>query len=285
MENKALVYQNELIALEELLRLRRYSWNTIKTYRSCFAEYLYFYNGYDPKKLQYKHIKHFILETIKKKNIARSTQNQYINAIKFYYEQILGWDKQAIKWDRPRVAKKLPSVFTEREVELLIGAVDNIKHKCILMTIYSGGLRLSEVINLRVTDIMSKENCIFVRDSKGNKDRYTILSDKLLLLLRKYYKEYRPEFWLFEGATGGQYSKRSVQAILNKALQKSRIPKNGTVHTLRHSFATHLLERGINLRYIQTLLGHNSVKTTEIYTHISNQNLRLINSPLDFLNF
>lgn len=184
---------------------------------------------------------------------------------------------------RPRAQKRLPSIFTEQEVTQIIQAVSNLKHKCILMTIYSAGLRLGEVINLRISDIQSKENCIFIRNAKGNKDRYTILSPKLLLLLRQYYIEYRPEFWLFEGASGGQYSKSSVQSIFKKALKKSKITKNGTIHTLRHSFATHLLERGLNLRYIQQLLGHESIKTTEIYTHISKKSLINISSPLDFL--
>jgi len=276
-------HQHLLYNYEELLRLRRYSFNTIKTYCSCFKSFLWYHNQCIIEELDSKSIRKYLLHLIKKKNIAHSTQNQVINAIKFYYEQVLGRPREEYRWERPRRQKKLPAVFSEREIECLLASISNLKHKCILFTIYSAGLRLSEVINLRITDILSKENCIFVRDAKGNKDRYTLLSNKLLLLLRKYYKAYKPDFWLFEGLNGGQYSKRSVQAIMKKALKRSKILKNGTVHTLRHSFATHLLERGVNLRYIQALLGHNSIKTTEIYTHISHQDLSRISSPLDFL--
>lgn len=278
-----MVHKDILYQYEQKLLLGRYSWSTIKSYKTCFKEFLLFYKKESVSTLQKVHIEAFLLHLIQTKKIAHSTQNQYINAIKFYYEKVLGNTRVVYQSMRPRAQKKLPSVFTEQEVTQIIQTVSNLKHKCILMTIYSAGLRLGEVINLRITDIQSKENCIFVRNAKGNKDRYTILSPKLLLLLRQYYKEYRPELWLFEGASGGQYSKSSVQSIFKKALKKSRIQKNGTIHTLRHSFATHLLERGLNLRYIQQLLGHESIKTTEIYTHISKKNLMNISSPLDFL--
>lgn len=284
MENSFNI-KNTLTAYEEKLMVKRYSYNTIKTYKSCFKEFMFFYKTKTLSTINSYDIQQFMLHLIRKKNIARSTQNQYINAIKFYFEKVLERPKESYQWNRPRSEKKLPHVFTEEEVMRILSSIKNLKHKCIILAIYSAGLRLSEVLNLRISDIHSKENCILIRDAKGNKDRYTLLSEKLLISLRDYYIAYRPSFWLFEGANGAAYSKSSVQAIFKRALIAAKINKNGTIHTLRHSFATHLLERGVNLRYIQSLLGHNSIKTTEIYTHISKQNLKKIASPLDFLIF
>ncbi len=182
---------------------------------------------------------------------------------------------------RPRKAKKLPVVLSENEVKLLLQQVKNIKHKSILFTIYSAGLRRSEVLHLKLIDIDSERNCIIVKGAKGNKDRNTLLSKKLLLLLREYYKVYKPKEYLFEGATGRRYSITSIRKIYGNALVKSGIKKKAHLHTLRHSFATHLLERGTDIRYIQALLGHSSSKTTEIYTHITTKGFDTIESPLD----
>jgi site-specific recombinase XerD len=157
----------------------------------------------------------------------------------------------------------------------------NLKHRCILITIYSGGLRRSELINLRPEDIDSERKLIKIRDSKGKKDRYTILSDKLLFLLREYHNRYRPVNWLFEGQSGNRYSASSIENIFRAAVKKAGIGKYVTPHSLRHSFATHLLEQGINLRYIQEILGHNSSKTTEIYTHVAMHELGNIKNPMD----
>lgn len=282
-DNSTVLHYSEVTKLEEVLLLKRYSPNTIKTYKYCFRDFIHYYNQLPPQTINAAQIKAFMLYLVKVKSIASSTQNQYINAIKFYYEQVLLREPQNYYWERPKLRKKLPYVFTEAEIKALLISVKNIKHRCILLTIYSAGLRIGEVVNLKIADIMTSQSCIYVRDAKGKKDRYTLLSNTLLLSLREYYKEYRPQYWLFEGATGGQYSKTSIQKIFKRALKASKISKAATVHTLRHSFATHLLERGVNLRYIQTLLGHSSSKTTEIYTHISNKDLSKISSPLDFL--
>lgn len=282
-ENNSVTYYSEVTKLEEILTLRRYSINTIKTYKYCFRDFIHHYNRLSPKTINTAQIKAFMLYLVNVKGIASSTQNQYINAIKFYYEQVLQREPQNYYWERPKLRKKLPHVFTEEEIQLLLVSVQNIKHRCILLTIYSAGLRISELVHLKISDIMTSQACIHIQDAKGKKDRYTLLSNQLLLSLRKYYKEYQPDYWLFEGASGGQYSKTSIQKIFKRALKASGILKPATVHTLRHSFATHLLERGVNLRYIQTLLGHSSSKTTEIYTHISNKDLSKISSPLDFL--
>jgi len=170
------------------------------------------------------------------------------------------------------------------EVALIFRAVMNIKHRCILFLIYSGGLRLGEVINLHVKDIDSDRMMMKVRQGKGRKDRYTLLSDKALELLRAYFREYKPKVWLFEGENGSRYSSRSVQEIFYKAVTKSGVRKHASVHTLRHSFATHLLESGTDIRYIQELLGHSNMKTTLIYSHITRRGLEGIRSPLDSLN-
>ena len=172
-------------------------------------------------------------------------------------------------------------MLSKLEVKQIINCTNNLKHKTILSTIYSAGLRLSETINLKIADIDSERKLIYVRGGKGKKDRTTILSKELLPMLREYYKGYKPKVWLFEGLENGRYSKRSVQNIFKKSLQKSKISKIATVHSLRHSFATHLLEQGDDLRYIQKILGHRSSKTTEIYTHVTSVGLNKIKSPLD----
>jgi len=161
--------------------------------------------------------------------------------------------------------------------------MDNLKHKCIISLAYSAGLRLGEVINLKLLDIDSKRNYIIVRQGKGKKDRYSLLSARVLELLRIYFKAYQPKEFLFEGQFGGPYSATSIHNILKAAVEKAGIKKRVTVHTLRHSFATHLLERGTDIRYIQELLGHQSSRTTEIYTHMTQKGLGKIKSPLDNL--
>ncbi len=186
--------------------------------------------------------------------------------------------------DRPRSEKKLPTVLSEQEVGNLLNATENLKHKTILMLCYSAGLRLSELINMKIKDIDSSRMQVRIKQAKGKKDRYSLLSVKLLQVLREYFKKYKPKEWLFEGATGGLYSARSIQLIMHDATLKAGITKKVSVHTLRHSFATHLLENGTDLRYIQSLLGHESSKTTEVYTHITTKGFDQIKSPLDKLN-
>jgi len=165
----------------------------------------------------------------------------------------------------------------------LLRATENLKHRCILMIVYSGGLRLGEVVQLRICDVHSDRMQLFIKGGKGNKDRYTVLSSLLLEELRQYIRVYQPRHWLFEGQEGGHYSKRSVQQVFRQAVERSGVNSFATLHWLRHSFATHLLERGTDLRYIQHLLGHHSSKTTERYTHITRQQEAKLVSPLDFL--
>ena len=174
-------------------------------------------------------------------------------------------------------------MISQKDISSIFEKIENLKHKSILYTIYSGGLRISELVNLKISDIDSERNLITIRDAKGKKDRVTLLSKNLLILLRKYYLEYKPKEYLFESPDSGKYSVRSVDKILKRAVSQTNIRKKVTVHTLRHSFATHLLEQGTDLRYIQSLLGHNSSKTTEIYTHVTKRGLENIVSPLDNL--
>lgn len=221
---------------------------------------------------------------IGKKDLSASTQNVMISALKYLYEEVLERPQAVINLRRPKKRRRLPLALSENEVERLLATIDNLKHWCLIMTIYSGGLRLSEALNLKLIDINSAENYIFIRSGKGDKDRTTLLSQRLLLALRKYYKMYKPHIWLFEGKPGHQYSSRSVQNIMKRAIEKAGIKKDATVHSLRHSFATHLLKHGTNIRHIQKLMGHESLRTTQVYLHVSPQELQKVCSPLDQLN-
>ncbi len=206
-----------------------------------------------------------------------------INSIKFYYERVFGGKRKIYLIERPRKENILPEVLSEEEVAAILKTITNIKHKALIMTIYSGGLRISELINLKVKDIDSDRMQIRIQQSKGKKDRYTLLGTKTLLILRQYFAEYHPKVWLFEGENGGQYTDSSIYQIFKKSLIKANITKKVSIHSLRHSFATHLLENGTDLRYIQSLLGHSSSKTTEIYTHITTKGFDQIKNPLDKL--
>ncbi|WP_425391888.1 site-specific tyrosine recombinase/integron integrase [Ekhidna sp.] len=281
IDKTADAYKAALGMLETKMKMMRYSDSTYRTYRYMFREFLkYTY----PKKL------HQITETdillfqrklVVEKKCSRSYQNQSINAIKFYLEQVLGWDRQVYALQRPKAKQTLPLVLSVKEVQRLFACTPNLKHKTILMTIYSAGLRVSEALNLRVEDIDSDRMQIRVSGGKGDKDRNTILSRRLLVVLRQYYLEYAPKYYLFESYDGSRYSSSSIRKFLKRSVKRAGIDKPVKVHTLRHSFATHLLENGTNLRYIQDLLGHTSAKTTEIYTHVNSKNLSDVVSPLD----
>jgi integrase/recombinase XerD len=267
----------------EKLKELRYSINTQNVYTDLFEEFINFYQHKAAQEISEEEIVAFLRYLVNERKISTSYQNQSINAIKFYYERVLGGKRKIYLIERPRKENFLPEVLSEEEIASILKAIPNLKHKAIIMVIYSGGLRISELINLKVKDIDSDRMQIRISQSKGKKDRYTLLSNKTLLILRKYFTEYKPKEWLFEGVNGGQYADRSIQNILKKAVQNVGIKKRITVHTLRHSFATHLLENGTDLRYIQNLLGHSSSKTTEIYTHITNKGFDQIINPLDKL--
>jgi site-specific recombinase XerD len=267
----------------ELLETKRYSINTAKTYISFFGDFMRYFKGRPLTEINETDIKDYMLSIVRR-GLSLSRQNQAINAIKFYYEQVLDMPQRFYSIDRPRKEQKLPSVLSAEQVQRILASTTNLKHKAILVTIYSGGLRLSELLDLKITDIESDRHRLLIKAGKGKKDRYTLLSDTTLTLLRKYYLAYRPKEYLFEGRDGGRYSAKSVQNIVKHSLEAAKVMKPASAHTLRHSFATHLLENGTDLRYIQALLGHSSSKTTEIYTHVSTKGIQDVVSPIERLN-
>ncbi|MBB6464066.1 site-specific tyrosine recombinase/integron integrase [Flammeovirga kamogawensis] len=270
-----------LLKMIDHLERRRYAYNTADSYLCVFSQFLYHFIDTPILELDRTHIEKYLLHVVRDKKKSTSYQNQALNAIKFYFEKIVGMDTQYFHVERPRKQDTLPKVLSKPEVISIINACKNIKHKAIIMLIYSAGLRISECVNLKITDINSDRMTITVIGGKGNKDRQTILSEKTLEVLRQYFKIFKPKEYLFEGPKQNRYSMSSVQNIFKKAKKRARMLKPATVHTLRHSFATHMLESGVDLRYIQTLLGHNSSKTTEIYTHVSTKVIQGFKSPLD----
>ena len=274
----------EALALcEQKFVLKSFSQSTIKNYVSSLSGFFSFFRERNFEEITKEEIEAYVYHLKSKYKISDTKQNTVINAIKSYYEHVLGRPREYYEIQRPKKSLSLPNVFSKDEVIKIIQATKNIKHKAILLTIYSGGLRISELINLRIKDIHSGVGYIFVKDSKGKRDRKTVLSKQLLELLRAYYKAHRPSYWLFEGQEGGKYSAKSIQQILRKSVDEAKVNPWGTVHTLRHSFATHLLQEGVNLRLIQSMLGHSSSKTTEIYTHVLAVNNKTAKSPLDFM--
>jgi len=266
------------------LRELRYSTNTIDSYTFMFKEFINYYPDKELGDITEEEIVGYLQYLVTERKISTSYQNQAINAIKFYYERVLGGRRKVYLIERPREEKFLPEVLSQEEVTALLNAIDNLKHKAVLMTIYSGGLRISELINLKIKDIDSNRMQIRIEQGKGKKDRYTLLGQKTLEVLRSYVKQYQPREWLFEGVNYGPFSETSIKKTLKTALERTKITKHVTPHTLRHSFATHLLESGTDLRYIQSLLGHQSTKTTEIYTHITVKGFDQIKNPLDRLD-
>jgi site-specific recombinase XerD len=263
--------------------LKGLSSRTITTYEGALKQFFKYFESYDYKDISKEQIEGFLYHLISKYKISESQQNTMINAIKCYYEHTLGMPREYYQITRPKGSVNLPNVLSIEEVAAIINYPKNIKHKAILHLIYSAGLRISEVIRLRIKDIHSDQGFIFIKDSKGKKDRHTVLSPYLLELLRTYYKQYKPAYWLFEGQTGAQYSVRSIQNIFREAVEATGSNPWSTPHTLRHSFATHLMQKGVNIRFIQSALGHSNIKTTEIYTKVIGINNKNFTSPLDFL--
>ena len=224
----------------------------------------------------------FNTDFILKNKLSASYQNQVVSAIKLFFDKIQNTSLKIELIHRPKRPKLLPNVLSKQEVQQLLKATINLKHKTMLCVIYSCGLRRSELINLQPQHIDRSRGILLIKQSKGRKDRITPLPDKIIELLEKYYKEYKPTKWLFEGQTkGGKYNERSLNLVFAQAIKKGNIKKPATLHWLRHSYATHLLEAGTDLRYIQELLGHSSSKTTEIYTHVSKKKISEIKSPIE----
>lgn len=268
---------------EYYLYSKRYSENTIKVYKDAL---LIFFRYYHEKKLndfKAEDLIEFNNAFILKNKFSASYQNQVVNAVKLFFTHIAKKQVEIELIHRPRREKKLPNVLSKEEVKAILDAPVNLKHRAMLSLIYSCGLRRSELLNLRLRDIDSNRKLVLIKQGKGMKDRIVPLSEKILELLRDYYKAYRPKEMLFEGQTNIKYSAKSLQSVLKQSVVKAKINKPITLHWLRHSYATHLLENGTDLRYIQELLGHSSSRTTEIYTHVSTKNIQNITSPYDFL--
>ncbi len=269
---------------KQWMHSKRYSENTITTYSDALKSFLVFYREKTISEITNEDVIVFNNEYILKNNLSASYQNQIVNAIKLFFQTIRDTKMLVDKIHRPKRAKVLPNVLSKEEVKLILNAHSNIKHKMMLSLIYSCGLRCGELLALQAVHIDSKRNLVLLKNAKGKKDRIVPLSPKILEMLREYYTLYKPTTYLFEGLISGQpYDSRSLQQVLKQALQKTGITKPATLHWLRHSFATHLLESGTDLRYIQELLGHNSSKTTEIYTHVSTKSIQQIKSPFDDL--
>lgn len=269
----------------ELLEQKRYSPSTIKTYRAYFSDFMEYHKGRNIDRLKVADINKYILYLVNEKKISVSQQNMRINAIKFYYEQVKGGQRQYYGGiTRAKEYKSLPEVLSRNEVARILACLSNRKHRCMISLIYSAGLRRSELQNLTPKDIISERMLVRIM-GKGRKCRYSLLSEKLLKDLREYFKEYRPQKWLFEGETPGeQYSASALVKILKEAASRAGIKHRVHVHMLRHSFATHLLEQGTDLRTIQELLGHNDIKTTSIYLHVTSAHKSSIPNPLDSLD-
>ena len=262
----------------------RYSESTIKTYSEALGVFFRYFHDRLLDEISNQDLINFNHDYILKNSYSEAYQNQFVNAVKLFYNKIQHKKMDIEMIERPRREKRLPHVLSKDEVKLIIECLNNIKHRAMLSMIYACGLRRSELLHIKLTDIDSKRGVVVIRQSKGKKDRIVPIGEKLLELLRTYYKTNRTKVYLFEGQNPGEpYSERSLQLVLKAAVDKVNIKKPVTLHWLRHSYATHLLESGTDLRYIQELLGHNSSRTTEIYTHVSTRNLQQINSPFDSL--
>lgn len=268
----------------EWMRSKRYSESTIGTYTDALRTFIKFHQNKKLEEISNRDIIVFNNEYILKNKLSPSFQNQVVNGIKLFFRTVENQSINIESVHRPKRDKLLPNVLSKEEVKLILSAPRNIKHRAMLSLVYSCGLRRSELLNLRLTDIDSKRGLVIVRMAKGKKDRIVPLSQKVLILLREYFIAFKPNYWLFEGQDKkSKYDERSLQQVLKQSLEKANITKPVTLHWLRHSYATHLLENGTDLRYIQEILGHSRSTTTEIYTHVSNKALQNIISPFDSL--
>jgi site-specific recombinase XerD len=270
--------------MHETLLLKAYSANTIRTYCIEFAQLLYILKDIPVNTLSQERLRSYFLYCVNKLKLSENIIHSRINAIKFYFEQVLHREKIFFEEiPRPKKRAALPKVMSKKDIAKLLAQVENLKHLIIIKLCYGMGLRVSEIVNLKITDIDSSRMLVHIQAAKGKKDRYVTLPTSILEELRNYYRTYRPKIYLFEGQYGGQYSIRSVQAVFKNAMQKAKINKSVGIHGLRHSYATHLLECGTDMTFIQKLLGHKDIKTTEIYAKVSNRQLVNIKSPLDTL--
>ena len=272
-----------LQAFERVMQERRYSANTIKTYVSMVRQFFAHVAPRPWNRLVQADVIAYNYAEYILKGRSHSTQNQAINAIKLFY--LIHGKGGIVPNDivRPRKERRLPDVLSQFEVQQIILSTGNQKHRTLLIVIYGAGLRIGEALRLQLTDIRRSEGLLYIRRSKGKKDRRVPLSPMMLSSLERYYRAYRPKRYVFEGVKGGMYTASSARKVLKRSVRKAGIRRHVTLHTLRHSYATHLLEKGVGLRYIQDILGHHSPKTTMLYTHVSGKRLSEIRSPLDDL--
>jgi len=264
-----------------LLEVKRYSKNTQKTYIQAISQFLEYFSKTDPSKINNEDIFRYIEHKIKDNKISFSTQKGIVGAIKLFYKYVYNRNIKIDYIYPDRQELKLPKVLAIEDIKKILNSIQNLKHKTLISTIYSCGMRISEALNIKISDIDSKRMMVRIENSKGNRDREVMLSQNLLMLLREYYKVYKPKKYIFEGQKGGKYTARSAENILKKALKDSKINKNASLHTLRHSYATHLIEQGTDIRIVQELLGHKNIKTTQIYTHITDIRKLKVKNPFD----
>lgn len=269
---------------QEWLKGQRYSSKTIVSYVDAIRVFCKFFSEKSLSEITNDDIADFNFRYILKNDFSISYQNQVVNSIKLFFRIIEKKQVVVEEIERPRRAKKLPDILSQDEIESILRHCSNVKHKSMLSLVYACGLRRSELLNLRIQSVDSKRNLLLIKEAKGMKDRVVPLPVKMIELLREYYKIYKPKQWLFEGFNvGEQYSETSLQQVFKRALKSAGIKKEATLHTLRHSYATHLLENGTDLRFIQEILGHKSSKTTEIYTHVTQKSIEKIKSPFENL--
>lgn len=277
------VNRKALDKLVEQLTLSGYSSNTIKTYSQEFIQLLVLLKAFPVSDLSQERLRSYFLYCIQKLRLSENLVHSRINAIKYYFEKVLKQEKFFFEIPRPKKPSLLPKAISTGDVKKMLSTVSNLKHRIMLKLCYGMGLRVSEVVNLRVHDVDSGRMQVLIHRGKGKKDRYVVLPESVLQELRGYYARYKPKEFLFEGQYGGQYSVRSVQKVFHLAIEKAGINKKVGVHSLRHSYATHLIEQGTDIRFVQELLGHQSVKTTMLYTALTDSTKRKIKSPLDNL--
>ncbi len=277
------INQEAYLKMHQQLQLKKYSMSTQRIYLAEFGHLLNLLDDYSVNDLNPDRLKDYFLYCIKTEKMKERKLNGKINAIKFYFEQVLHRPKMFFDIPRPKKPLKLPKMLSKTEVKRLFKNTHNLKHLIGLQLSYGMGLRVSEVVNIKIKDIDSKRMTVHVVGAKGKKDRYVPLPKSLLPLLRQYYLTYKPKTYLLEGQYGGAYAKSSLQQVFKRAMKKAGIKKDIGIHGLRHSYATHLLESGADMRFIQELLGHNSIKTTQVYTKVTPRSLSNIQSPLDSL--
>lgn len=270
--------EDYLLQTKNELKLRNYSSKTIKSYLRCLEDY-FRTKEKDIEKINIDFIKSFLLDK-KDKGLSSQTINLYLNAIKFFYRDIIKL-VQKIDLKFAKKSKKLPVVLSRSEIEKIINSIDNQKHRLLISLSYGAGLRVSETINLKVKDINSEELIIHLKEAKGKKDRITIFPEKIKSDIINITSGKDKNDFVFASERGGKLTERTAQKVFENALKKSGIQKDATFHSLRHSFATHLLENGVDVRYVQELLGHQNIRTTQLYTKVTNPSIRKIKSPLD----